>query len=154
VGYASTLEVIRERLEEALAASQSMPGDVELASDCQRASFEKALSALLKVVCEARSYLDIATDPALDVAQNLSAEREKNRSLASKLRDAQETAVQLKNALDSERSRTTKLSNELDCAKANLRRTEKALEKAFADNPEGVLGAYSGGQIRPIGDGG
>ncbi len=59
----------RERLDEALMVARSLPDDPTLATDTQRKAFEKSLSALLLVVCEANSYLDLATDPALDLAQ-------------------------------------------------------------------------------------
>lgn len=153
MGYASTLEVIRERLDEALSVAVSIPDDPKLANDEQRAAFERALSALLMVVCEARSYLDIATDPDLDLAKNLMVEKRNSESLAARAHEATISALKLKQALDAERASVAALKVEVKELKRSLRRTEKALEKAFAENPGGVLGAYSGGEVTPSGSG-
>jgi hypothetical protein len=150
MGYASTLEVIRERLDEALAVARSIPDDPMLATDTQRVAFEPALSSLLNVVCEARSYLDIATDPALDLAQKLLAEQRNSASLSHRAYEATVSALKLKASLDEERSKSVALAEKLAEAKSKLHRTEKALEKAYKDNPGGVLGAYSGGTVRPL----
>lgn len=148
MGYASTLEAIRERLDEALMVARSLPDDPTLATDTQRKAFEKSLSALLLVVCEANSYLDLATDPALDLAQAYLLEKQNNAVLANKARETTVTALKLKEALDSERARSAELSQQLRDVRSTLHRTEKALEKAYKDNPGGVLSAYSGGPVR------
>ena len=149
MGYASTLEAITERLNEALFVASSIPDDPHIASDEQRAAFERALSALLGVVCEARSYLDIATDPTLDIAQRLLAEQRNSQSHAARAHEATVTALRLKQSLDSERETVAKLRAEVADLWARVHRTDNALEKAYGANPSGVLGAYSGGSVTP-----
>lgn len=139
---------MRDRLDELLQrAKRGLPPDLADVTDRKRESLSSLLARLAFVVAEARSYLEIATDPTIDLAASLERARDDGASAKQRLKEYEATCVSLMATLDAERARADALEGRVTELRQEVNRADRRVEEAFRKDPESLLAAYSGGPV-------
>ena len=139
----STFEDAIERLSEALEMMRAEPREAQAVSVDRKQLLVSILRRGEVVLLEARTYLDIATDPAIDLARQLDRARDEKNEIQSRLASYDRTCTALKNALDQERIKAAALQSRVDELTRERNKLDKKLDQILKSEPAKVYDAYA-----------
>lgn len=144
MGWISYLEDITDRFT---AEFEQIRIEIEQAPDEVTFEQKERVVALLcrgeAMLAEARSHLDLATDPGLNLAAELDLSRDQVRELKSKLADFEATCLSLAKVAREKDQRVRQLESELKALKSSYNELNRNFEKAFGENPVGAYEAFT-----------
>jgi len=144
MGWISYLEDITDRFA---AAFEQIHVEIQQSPDEVTFEQKERVVALLckgeAMLAEARSHLDLATDPTVNLAVELDLSRDQVRDLKRKLSDFESTCLSLAKALRDKDQRIQRLEGELKALKSAHSELNRKFEKAFGENPAGAYEAFT-----------
>lgn len=144
MGWISYLEDITERFAAAFEQIH-----IEIYQSPDEVTFEQKdrVIALLcrgeAMLAEARSHLDLATDPSVNLAVELDLSRDQVRELKRKLSDFESSCLSLAKAVREKDQRIRHAEGELKALKSAHNELNRKFEKAFSQNPMGAYEAFT-----------
>ncbi len=143
MGWASTLEDAVERLSNALhlLREDSVAG-VDPITESRKVEVVDILWRGESVLTEARTYLDIATDPTIDLARSLSEARNNNEAVESRLAGYERSCGSLMRELNRQRQRADDLAKRVEELTRERNSLDKKLMDAMKKNPSAVYDAF------------
>lgn len=143
MGWPSTLEDAVERMSDALhmlredsvAGVSPIPEErkVEVATILRRGE---------EVLTEARTYLDIATDPSIDLSRDLDQARNEKQEIAVRLAGYERSCGALMRELNKERQKAADLTKKVEELTRDRNRLDKKLGEAMKLNPSAIYDAF------------
>jgi len=144
MGWVSILEDAIDRLNEDLHALQgSMPHGPESVPFEQWKSAVGLIARGEAILAEAAKYLDMATDPSIELAKALESTVDEARELKRKVSEFQQTCFSLMARLREREEDVRVLRDQLKALKVANNALEGKLEDAMRSNPAGVYDAFS-----------
>jgi Mg2+ and Co2+ transporter CorA len=144
MGWISYLEDITDRFT---AEFEQIQIQIEQAPDEVTFEQKERVVTLLcrgeAILAEARAHLDLATDPALNLAAELDLSREQVRALKHKLLDFEATCLSLAKVAREKDQRVRQLESELKALKSSYAELNRKFEKAFGANPAGAYEEFT-----------
>lgn len=145
MGYASTYEAIAEKLADlahlAERATQELPRTA-MPRD-RGVEFARLLAEAHGAIEQLSSWLELATNPVVDLGRELHEARDVQREMATRIASYERTCVALTAALNRERKATDVLREKLTTETQKTRNLERALEEKVRAEPASVYGAYA-----------
>ena len=144
MGWISYLEDITDRFT---AAFEQVRVEIGRHPDTVTFPQKEHVVALLcrgeAMLAEARSHLDLATDPALNLAAELDLSRDQVREFKRKLAAFEATCLSLAKAMKEKDQHVRRLEAELKALKSTYNELNRKFEKAFGQNPMDAYEAFT-----------
>lgn len=144
MGWISYLEDITDRYT---AEFEQIHNEIQQSPDEIPFEQKERVVALLcrgeAMLTEARSHLDLATDPTVNLAVELDLSRDQLRGLKRKLSDFESTCLSLAKSIQVKDQRIRRLEDELKTLKSMHNELNQKFEKAFGANPMGAYEAFT-----------
>jgi len=147
MSWVSILEDAIERFDDDLHRLQAdLPTNPERVPIEQWRSVVSLLSRGEALLADAAKYLDLATDPAVDLAHALDASVDEARALKRKVSEFQQTCLSLMATLRAREGELKEIKNDLAALRTEKNQLEAKLQEAMRANPAGVYEAFSKGR--------
>jgi chromosome segregation ATPase len=144
MSWVSILEDAIERFEEGMDRLRTdLPPNPERVPVEQWKSAVGLLARGEAMLAEAAKHLDLATDPAIDLAHALNESVDEARELKRKVAEFQQTCFSLMSALRTREGEIKELRNQLKALRTQTNQLEARLKEAMAANAAGVYDAFS-----------
>lgn len=145
MGYASTYEAILEKLTDlAHLADRTVTEAPEATISRERGiEFARVLAQARDAIAQLSGWLDLATNPELDLGRELHEARDAKREMSARIASYERTCVVLAAALDSERRSSKSLRGKLEVEVRKTKGLERALDERVRTKPASVYEAYA-----------
>ena len=143
MGYASTFEAINEKLADlahlAEQAVREAPGATSTRE--QGMAYAKLLAQAQDAINQLAGWLELATNPEVDLGRELNAARDAQRELSARIASYERTCIALAASLNRERSASNALAAKLEVQVRTTKRLEEALADKLRTKPASVYEA-------------
>src|SRR3989304_4315798 len=137
MGWVSTLEDAVDRLSNALHMLQSeSAAGVDFISEKRKVDVVTILARGESVLSEARTYLEIATDPSIDLARTLEQARNAKQAAEARISSYERSCTSLMRELNEQRQRANTLEKNLAEVTRERNRLDRTIEEMLKSNPK------------------
>ena len=91
---------------------------------------------------EARTYLDIATDPSMDLARSLEQARNKKLEIEARMAGYEGSCIALMQELNKEKEKSAGLEKKVEELTRERNRLDKKIAKTMESNPSAIYDAF------------